>query len=182
MTSLKRGNTEQGLTSLKRGNAEQGVTSLKRGNTEQRGRLHIYFMTSQIEAERASEETGSSHHKRSIKEQGCGSDFIDVPHADDNRIGPCRVQQQRGSRAQQEQQEIQGATEKKGPGRPRKMMNVGAGTHVAPGASKPDMGERPRRKAAIRAEENVRRWTSKDPEAWPLLQARADQRRLLQRN
>ena len=33
-----------------------------------------------------------------------------VPHADDNRIGPCRVQQQRGSRAQQEQQEIQGPT------------------------------------------------------------------------
>jgi hypothetical protein len=52
------------------------------------------------------------------------------------------------------------ATEKKGPGRPRKTMNVGAGTHVAPGASQPDMGERPRRKAAIRAEENVRRWTS----------------------
>jgi hypothetical protein len=74
------------------------------------------------------------------------------------------------------------ATEKKGPGRPRKMMNVGAGTHVAPGASKPDMGERPRRKAAIRAEENVRRWTSKDPEAWPLLQARADRKRLPQRN
>jgi hypothetical protein len=74
------------------------------------------------------------------------------------------------------------ATEKKGPGRPRKMMNAGAGTHVAPGASKPDMGERPRRKAAIRAEENVRRWTSKDPEAWPLLQARADRKRLPQRN
>jgi hypothetical protein len=74
------------------------------------------------------------------------------------------------------------ATEKKGPGRPRKMMNVGAGTHVAPGASKPDMGERPRRKAAIRAEENVRRWTSKDPEAWPLLEARADRKRLPQRN
>ncbi len=36
-----------------------------------------------------------------------------VPHADDNRIGPCRVQQQRRSRAQQEQQEqqeIQGPT------------------------------------------------------------------------
>ena len=35
---------------------------------------------------------------------------LGVPHADDNRIGPCRVQQQRGSRAQQEQQEIQGPT------------------------------------------------------------------------
>jgi hypothetical protein len=33
---------------------------------------------------------------------------IVVPHADDNRIGPCRVQQRRRSRAQQEQQEIQG--------------------------------------------------------------------------
>jgi hypothetical protein len=33
-----------------------------------------------------------------------------VPHADDNRIGPCRVQQQRRSKAQQEQQEIQGPT------------------------------------------------------------------------
>jgi hypothetical protein len=74
------------------------------------------------------------------------------------------------------------ATEKKGPGRPKKMTNAGAGTHIAPGASKPDMGERPRRKAAIRAEENVRRWTSRDPEAWPLLQARADRRRLPQRN
>jgi hypothetical protein len=73
-------------------------------------------------------------------------------------------------------------TEKKGPGRPRKMMSVDAGPHVAPGAGNPDMGERPRRKAAIRAEENMRRWTSKDPEAWPLLQARADRRRLLQRN
>jgi hypothetical protein len=74
------------------------------------------------------------------------------------------------------------ATEKKGPGRPKKMTNAGAGTHIAPGASRPDMGERPRRKAAIRAEENVRRWTSRDPEAWPLLQARADRRRLPQRN
>jgi hypothetical protein len=73
-------------------------------------------------------------------------------------------------------------TEKKGPGRPRKMISVDAGPHVAPGAGNPDMGERPRRKAAIRAEENMRRWTSKDPEAWPLLQARADRRRLLQRN
>ena len=74
------------------------------------------------------------------------------------------------------------AAKKKGPGRSRKMMDDGAGTHVAPGASKSDTGERPRRKAAIRAEENVRRWTSKDPEAWPLLQARADRRRLPQRN
>ncbi len=31
-----------------------------------------------------------------------------VPHADNNRIRPCRVQQRRRSRAQQEQQEIQG--------------------------------------------------------------------------
>jgi hypothetical protein len=37
-------------------------------------------------------------------------EVLTVPHADDNRIGPCQVQQQRGSRAQQEQQEIQGPT------------------------------------------------------------------------
>jgi len=73
-------------------------------------------------------------------------------------------------------------TEKKGPGRPRKKISADAGPNVAPVAGDPDMGERPRRKAAIRAEENMRRWTSKDPEAWPLLQARADQRRLLQRD
>ncbi len=73
-------------------------------------------------------------------------------------------------------------TEKKGPGRPRKKISADAGPHVAQGAVDPDMGERPRRKAAIRAEENMRKWTSKDPEAWPLLQARADRRKLLQRN
>ncbi len=72
--------------------------------------------------------------------------------------------------------------EKKGPGRPRKKIRADAGPNVAPVAGDPDMGERPRRKAAIRAEENMRRGTSKDPEAWPLLQARADRRRLLQRN
>ena len=75
-----------------------------------------------------------------------------------------------------------GTTEKKGPGRPRRKISADAGPHVAPGTGDPDMGERPRRKAAIRAEENMHRWTSKDPEAWPLLQARADRRRLLQRN
>ncbi len=73
-------------------------------------------------------------------------------------------------------------TEKKGPRRPRRKISADAGPHVAPGAGDPDMGERPRRKAAIHAEENMRRGTSKDPEAWPLLQARADRRRLLRRN
>jgi hypothetical protein len=32
-----------------------------------------------------------------------------VPHADDNRIGPCRVQQQRGSRDHQYQQQRGGS-------------------------------------------------------------------------
>jgi hypothetical protein len=72
--------------------------------------------------------------------------------------------------------------EKRGPGRPRKGIKANADPSVAPVASNPDIGERPRRKAAIRAEENMRRGGNKGPEAWPLLQARADRRRLLQRN
>ncbi len=72
--------------------------------------------------------------------------------------------------------------EKKGPGRPRKEIRADAGPNVNPVAGDPDMGERPHRKAAIRAEENMGRGTNKSPEAWPLLQARADRRRLLQRN
>ncbi len=72
--------------------------------------------------------------------------------------------------------------EKKGPGRPRKEIRAIADPSVILVASNPDVGERPRRKAAIRAEENTRRGKNKGPEAWPLLQARADRRRLLQRN
>jgi hypothetical protein len=72
--------------------------------------------------------------------------------------------------------------EKKGPGRPRKEAKANANPSATPFASNPDVGERPRRKAAIRAEENMRRGRNKGPEAWPLLQARADRRRLQQRN
>jgi hypothetical protein len=36
--------------------------------------------------------------------------FLCVPHADNDCIGPCRVQQRRRSRAQQKQQEIPGST------------------------------------------------------------------------
>ena len=72
--------------------------------------------------------------------------------------------------------------EKKGPGRPRKKIIADAGPNVTSVAGGPDMGERPCRKAAFRAEENMRRGTNKGPEAWPLLQAMADRRRLLQRN
>ncbi|MFN9905405.1 MAG: hypothetical protein ACK56F_04675, partial [bacterium] len=72
--------------------------------------------------------------------------------------------------------------EKKGPGRPRKEVRADADLSVAPVADNPAKGDRPRRKAAIRAEENMRRGRNKGPEAWPLLQARADRRRLLQGN
>ncbi len=72
--------------------------------------------------------------------------------------------------------------EKRGPGRPRKGIRANADPGVVQVAGDPDMGERPRLKAAIRAEENIRRGRNKGPEAWPLLQARADRRRLLQGN
>jgi hypothetical protein len=74
------------------------------------------------------------------------------------------------------------AVEKNGPGRPRKEARTNANPSATPLANSPDVGERPRQKAAIRAEENMRRGRSKGPEAWPLLQARADWRRLQQRN
>ncbi len=74
------------------------------------------------------------------------------------------------------------AVEKKGPGRPRKEARTNANPSATPLANSPDVGERPSRKAAIRAEENMRRGRNKGPEAWPLLQARADRRRLQQRN
>jgi hypothetical protein len=72
--------------------------------------------------------------------------------------------------------------EKKGPGRPRKEMRVDADLSVAPVAGNPGKGDCPRRKAAIRAEENMRRGRNKGPEAWPLLQARADRGRFHQGN
>jgi hypothetical protein len=67
--------------------------------------------------------------------------------------------------------------EKKKPGRPRKEVRADADLSVAPVADNPGRGERPRRKAAIRAEENMRRGRNKGPEAWPLLQARANRGR-----
>ncbi len=72
--------------------------------------------------------------------------------------------------------------EKRGLGRPRKGIRANADPSVVEVASNPDVGECPRRKAAIRAEENMRRGRNKGPEVWPLLQARADRRRLLQGN
>jgi hypothetical protein len=72
--------------------------------------------------------------------------------------------------------------EKNGPGRSRKGIRANADLSVAPVAGNPGKGDRPRRKAAIRAEENMRRGRNKGPEAWPLLQARADRRGPLQGN
>ena len=72
--------------------------------------------------------------------------------------------------------------EKKRPGRPRKEVRADADLSVAPVADNQGRGDRPRRKAAIRAEENMRRGRNRGPEAWPLLQARAHKRRLHQGN
>jgi hypothetical protein len=72
--------------------------------------------------------------------------------------------------------------EKKGPGRPRKEVRADANLSVAPAAEDLGRGDRPRRKAAIRAEENMRRGRNKGPEAWPLLQARANRGRSHQGN
>jgi hypothetical protein len=72
--------------------------------------------------------------------------------------------------------------EKKKPGRPRKEVRANADLSVAPVADNPGRGDRPRRKAAIRAEENMRRGRNKGPEAWPLLQARANRGRFHQGN
>ncbi len=72
--------------------------------------------------------------------------------------------------------------EKKGSGRPRKEVGADADLSVAPVADSPGKGDHPRRKAAIRAEENMRRGRNKGPEAWPLLQARADRGRFHQGN
>jgi hypothetical protein len=83
------------------------------------------------------------------------------------------------SKAAEEAANKQGpvAAIKKGPGRPRKEARPNAGPRAAQPASGPEADERPRRKAAIRAEENMRRGKDRNPEAWPLLQARASQRR-----
>ncbi len=72
--------------------------------------------------------------------------------------------------------------EKKRSGRPRKEVRADADLSVAPVADNPGRSDRPRRKAAIRAEENMRRGRNKGTEAWLLLQARADRGRFHQRN
>jgi hypothetical protein len=69
------------------------------------------------------------------------------------------------------------AAARRGPGRPRKEARASADPRATPPASSPDVGERPRRKAAIRAEENMHKGRDRSPEAWPLLQARANRRK-----
>jgi hypothetical protein len=61
---------------------------------------------------------------------------------------------------------------KRCPGRPRKEARPNADPRAAQPASSPKANERPRRKAAIRAEENMRKGKDRNPEVWPLLQAR----------
>ena len=69
------------------------------------------------------------------------------------------------------------AATKKGPGRPRKEVKPGADPADTQPVKGPEANERPRRQAAIRAEENMRGGKKKrTSEAWPLLQARANQR------
>ena len=69
------------------------------------------------------------------------------------------------------------AATKKGPGRPRKEVKPDTDPADAQPAEGPKANERPRRRAAIRAEENMRGGKKKrTSEAWPLLQARANQR------
>ncbi len=74
------------------------------------------------------------------------------------------------------------AATKKGPGRPRKEVKPGANPGATQPGGSPEPSERPRRQAAIRAEENMRGGRKKDTEAWPLLQARASQRWHQRRN
>ncbi len=74
------------------------------------------------------------------------------------------------------------AATKRGPGRPRKEVKPDADPGATQPAKGPEANERPRRQAAIRAEENMRRGKKKDPEAWPLLQARANQKWQQRRN
>jgi hypothetical protein len=66
--------------------------------------------------------------------------------------------------------------------KPMTEMKADADPSVAPVADDPSRSDRPRRKAAIRAEENMRRGKNKGPEAWPLLQARANKGRFRQGN
>ncbi len=73
-------------------------------------------------------------------------------------------------------------TRKKKPGRPREEVKADTDLSVAPVVDNQGRGDRPRRKAAIRAEENMRRGRNKGPEAWPLLQARANRGRFHQGN
>ena len=68
------------------------------------------------------------------------------------------------------------AATKKGPGRPRKEVKPDADPADTQPAKSPEANERPRRQAAVRAEENMRGGKKKNTEAWPLLQARANQR------
>jgi hypothetical protein len=68
------------------------------------------------------------------------------------------------------------AATKKGPGRPGKEVRPDADPADTQPAKDPEANERPRRQAAIRAEENMRRGKKRTSEAWPLLQARANQR------
>jgi hypothetical protein len=75
-----------------------------------------------------------------------------------------------------------GTAVKKGPGRPRKEARTNTEPRATQLGSIPEVGERPRRKAAIRAEENMRKGRDRNLEAWPLLQARANQRKLQRRN
>ncbi len=77
---------------------------------------------------------------------------------------------------------VAAAKKKKGPGRPRKEAKPDADPRAAQPASGPEANECPRRQAAIRAEENMRGGKSRSLEAWPLLQARANQKRHQRRN
>jgi hypothetical protein len=74
------------------------------------------------------------------------------------------------------------AATKKGPGRPRKEVKPSADPADNQPAKGSEANERPRRQAAIRAEENMRGGKKKDTEAWPLLQARANHRWHQRRN
>ncbi len=73
-------------------------------------------------------------------------------------------------------------TRKKRTGRPGKEVKADADLSVAPVTDNQGRGDRPRRKAAIREEENMRRGRNKGPEAWPLLQARVNRGRFHQGN
>ncbi len=111
--------------------------------------------------------------------------------AGDGSVQPGPVEAANADDAHQAQGEASGGaaggpepivTRKKRTGRPKKEVRADADQGVAPVADNQSMGDRPRRKAAIRAEENLRRGGNKGPEAWPLLQARANRGRFHQGN